>query len=481
VSESSREELLAVIAAQSRAIEDLTVLNAEQGERIAVQAEMIAELERRLGRNSRNSSQPPSADGPAAPVRRSRRGTTNRKPGKQPGSEGKTLRLVDDPDEVIDHVPAACVGCGGDLSAAAAAGWGRRQVHDIPPVSVTVTEHRLHRRQCPCGTTTTAPAPDGVDGTAVYGPALRALAVYLLVYQHIPVARAAELIADLTGAAVSTGWVCSTLTRAANVLVDVEAMTKTLITLATIGHFDETSLNVNGSKWWLHVASTETLTAYHLHASRGRVAVDEFGVLPAFTGTAVHDALSVYDGPDYLTARHALCCAHISRELTAAAQTHPDQAWPKAALDALHALNHAAHEARATGKKRIPPKAADRLVGNWQQAILCGMADHPERPGRKQSKTRNLLERLRDRDEQVLLFARDLTVPFTNNQAERDLRPVKTQMKISGCARSEHQARAWLRVRGYISTARKNGINAIAALSDAITGNPWQPTAFANG
>ncbi len=247
-----------------------------------------------------------------------------RKQGKQPGSEGKTLRLVDDPDAVIDHVPGACAGCGSDLTAAAPAGWGRRQVHDIPPVSVTVTEHRLHRRQCPCGRATTAPAPDGVDGTAVYGPGLRAFAVYLLVYQHIPVARTAELIADLTGAKVSTGWVCSTLTRAANVLVGVEAMTTTLITLATIGHFDETSLNVNGGKWWLHVACTETLTAYHLHRSRGRVAVDEFSVLPAFTGTAVHDALSVYDGENYRAARHALCAAHVCRELTAAAETHPD-------------------------------------------------------------------------------------------------------------------------------------------------------------
>ncbi len=187
-----------MIAAQSRAIEDLTALNAEQGDRIeqlsasnaeqgariATQAELIAELERRLGRNSRNSSQPPSADGPAAPARRSRRGKTARKQGKQPGSEGKTLRLVDDPDTVIDHVPTACAGRGAGLVDAVAGGWQRRQVHDIPPVSVTVIEHRLHRRQCPCGRTTTAPAPDGVDGTAVYGPGLRAFAVYLLVYQH---------------------------------------------------------------------------------------------------------------------------------------------------------------------------------------------------------------------------------------------------------------------------------------------------------
>lgn len=179
--------------------------------------------------------------------------------------------------------------------------------------------------------------------------------------------------------------------------------------------------------------------------------------------------------------RHALCCAHIARELTAAAEAHPAQAWPKAALDALHTLNQAAHDARAAGRKQIPPKRRARLIDNWHHAILCGLSEHPERPGRKQSKTRNLLVRLHARDEQVLRFARDLTVPFTNNQAERDLRPIKTQMKISGCARSEHHARAWLRVRGYISTARKNGINTITALHDAITGNPYAPTVFVNG
>lgn len=469
MSEASREQLRALVAAQARAIEELTALNAAQAER-------IAELERRLGQNSRNSSQPPSTDGPAAPARRSSRGKTGRRQGKQPGAEGRTLRLVDDPDTVVDHVPTACGGCGAALAEAIPAGVLRRQVHDIAQVSAAVTEHRLHRLRCACGTTSTAPAPDGVDAPACYGPNLRALAVYLLVYQHVPVARCAELIADLTGAAPSTGWVCSTLTRAADALAEVEALIKTLLAVAHIGHFDETSLNVNGAKWWLHVASTPTLTGYHLHRSRGRDAVKDFGVLPGFTGVAVHDALSVYDGPDYAAARHALCGAHIARELIAAAETHPEQAWPEAALDALHGLNDAAHDARAAAVPQIPPEIAGPLHEHWRHAILCGLAAHPRHDGRKQSKTRNLLERLHSRDEQVLRFARDLTVPFTNNQAERDLRPVKTQMKISGCTRSETSARAWLRIRGYISTARKNHVNTLEALRDAITGNPWKPS-----
>jgi len=266
----SRERLLAMLVAQARAIEELTALNAEQGQRIAEQAERIVELERRLGQNSRNSSKPPSTDGPQAPARRSSRTKFGRKQGKQPGAQGRALRLVEDPDEIVDHLPAACGGCGGGLGDAVAAGVIRRQVHDIPQVSATVTEHRLHRRRCGCGTTTTATAPAGVDAAACYGPNLRALAVYLLVYQHVPVARTAELIADLTGAAVSTGWVCSTLTRAAETLAEVEKLIKTLITMAQVGHFDETTVNVNGVKWWLHVACTDTLTGYHLHRSRGR-------------------------------------------------------------------------------------------------------------------------------------------------------------------------------------------------------------------
>jgi transposase len=371
------------------------------------------------------------------------------------------------------------------LDQARAVGVVRRQVHDIPQVTCRAVEHRLHKRRCArpgCGRVTVATAPAGVNAPVAYGPNLRALAVYLLVYllvyQHVPVERAARLIADVTGARCSTGWISGVLAQAADALADVEALIKTAITLARLVHLihvDETGLNVAGGKQWLHVACTEKLTAYHLHTSRGRKAVNEFGVLPGFTGVVVHDALSVYDGAGYATATHALCGAHLARELVAAAETHPGQAWPKAALDALYGLNDAAHTARNDGLQQIPPEIGDPLLDDWRHAILCGLACHPRCHGRKQSKTRNLLERLRDRDQQVLRFARDLTVPFTNNQAERDLRPTKTQIKISGCHRSTAGAQAWLRIRGYISTARKRAVNVLTALRDAITGNPWKP------
>lgn len=435
----------------------------------------IAELERRLGQNSKNSSRAPSGDRLERSPSRAAQRKGGRKPGKQPGGQGFALRRTESPDAVVDHAPAACGGCGADLVGAASVKVAARQVCDIPEVSATVTEHRLHSCRCTCGQVTEAAAPVGVGAPVQYGPNLRALATYLVIYQHVPVQRAAELIADVTGAHPSTGWVSSVIAATSEQLAPTDALIRTLLILAPVLHVDETTLNVNGHKWWLHVACTGTLTSYFLHPRRGRAAVAEFGILPAFTGVCVHDALSVYDGPDYAGATHALCGAHIARELVAAGQADPDQAWPKAALDAFYELNTAAHRARAQNQSQISPAVLDPLLDRWKHALLCGLAANPRRDGPKQSTTRNLLTRLTTRQEQVLLFARDLRVGFTNNQAERDLRPAKTQLKISGCHRSKGGAQAWLRIRGYISTMRKNGAPVLTGLRDAITGNPWTP------
>ena len=435
-----------------------------------------AELKRRLGQNSRNSSNPPSADGPGqAPPPRSLRRKTGRRPGKQPGAQGFSLELVDDPNVVLDYVPDSCRGCGAVLHDAASAGVVRRQVTDIAPVTATVTEHRLYQRRCGCGKITTADAPVGVAAApASYGPNLRAWVVYALVFQHIPVARVVELVTDLSGARPSTGWVCQVLRDTATVLVGVEKLIRTLLTAAYILHVDETGAKVTGARWWLHVAATDRLTSYHLDRSRGRPAITELGVLDGFTGVVVHDCWASYNA--YTDCQHALCAAHIARELVAADETQPGQHWPTQALDALFALNTAAHHARDHNRSAIPPDVTDPLLKSWRHAILVGLAQHPARPGRKQSKTRNLLERLHTKEADVLRFAHDLSVPFTNNQAERDLRPTKTQMKISGTFRSEVSATAWARIRGYVSTARKHGINAFDAITAAVTGNPWTPT-----
>jgi transposase len=461
----TREQLLVVVAEQAKVVE-------QQALQIEALAKQVAELTRLLKQNSGNSSLPPSSDRGKKPVGQQRRRGSGRKPGKQPGAPGSTLEMVADPDEVIEHVPAACTGCGDDLHDAEPAGVVVRQVRDVPLVKVRVTEHRMHKRACGCGAVTTAPAPAGVDGPACYGPNLRAIAVYLVVYQHVPVERAVQLIADLTGAAPSTGWVSAQIARAADALGDVEALIKTLITLAAVIGVDETSINIAGTAHWLHVARTDTLTAYHCHESRGRKAVNQFGILPAYPGTVVHDALSVYD---CYPATHALCGAHLIRELTAAAQAHPDQHWQAQARSALAELADLAAQARADGLTSIPRRKAAKPLQLYRHGVLVGLAEHPRADGRKQTKTRNLLERMRDREAEILRFTKDLNVPFTNNGSERDLRPIKTQLKISGCHRSVTSAGNWLRVRGYISTVRKNGADVLTAIRDAITGNPWTP------
>jgi transposase len=472
----SREELLALVAAQAQTIAALTARLDGLESRVTGLETENAELKRRLGQNSQNSSKPPSSDGPEhSQAPRSLRGRSGRKPGKQPGAQGFSLKLIDDPDEIVDHLPECCSGCGSGLDMAASAGLVRRQVTDIAPAVATVTEHRLHQRRCHCGKITTAAAPTGVaDAPASYGPNLRAWVVYLLVFQHVPVARVVELVTDLSGARPSTGWVCQVLRTTAETLIEVENLIRTLLTAAHILHVDETGAKVTGARWWLHVAATDTLTTYHLDHSRGRPALTNLGILERFTGIAVHDFWASYNG--YTDCQHALCGAHITRELIAADETDPGQHWPSQAIDTLAALNTAAHTARQEENTQIPSEIADPLLRAWRHAIRVGLSQHPARPGRKQTKTRNLLERLRDRETDVLRFAHDLSVPFTNNQAERDLRPTKTQMKISGTFRSESSATAWARIRGYISTARKNGTTAYDAIHSAITGNPWTPT-----
>jgi transposase len=278
---------------------------------------------------------------------------------------------------------------------------------------------------------------------------------------------------DLAGTRPSAGWVCQVLRDTSAALAEAETLIRTLLTAAHILHVDETGMKVTGTGWWLHVAATDTLTTYHLDESRGRPAITRLGVLTGFTGIAVHDCWASYNA--YTDCEHALCGAHIARELVAAGDTHPDQYWPAQAIEALFALNTAAHTAREQPQPAIPPDTAEPLLHAWRHAILVGLAQHPRRPGRKQSKTRNLLERLQVREANVLRFAHDLTVPFTNNQAERDLRPTKTQMKISGTFRSQTSAKAWARVRGYVSTARKHGVNTFEAIRSAVTGNPWMP------
>lgn len=443
-----------------------------------------AELERQLKANSRNSSKPPSQDVYGKPAPKSLRRKTGRGQGKQRGAAGANLGLVDDPATVVDHVPAACAGCGKGLRRRPDVGVVRRQVHDLPEITPVVTEHRMHQRRCGCGVLTTAPAPAEATGPACYGPNVAALAAYLLTYQHLPLARTAELLAEVTGMTPSTGWVASVLEGLAPELEPFVEVSRAAIAVAPVAHFDETGVRVRGRNQWLHSASTMWLTAYFLHDKRGREAIDAFGVLDGYTGIAVHDGYHSYRTYDL---NHALCNAHHQRELQAAAETYRDQTWPHALSEVLDELNAAAHTARDLDLPAIPDEVLAPLTGRYDSHVREALALHPRnqqghpKGGRpSQSQARRLLERLEKYRSDVLRFAFDLRVPFTNNQAERDIRMTKAQLKTSGGWRTQHGATTWLTVRSYISTVRKNGLNILDALRHAITGTPWLPTNPAN-
>ena len=270
------------------------MLLAERDRVIAQLSARVAELEARLGKNSQNSSKPPSSDAFVKPAPRSLRGKSGRKPGKQTGEPGARLEPKPDPDEIVVHAPAVCGSCGSDLATAAVVGDRRRQVFDLPLIWLWAVEHRAQQRQCGCGTVTTAEFPVQASAPGCYGPRVAALGVYLLGRQHLSVERAAEAMADCFGAPVSTGWLASLLPTAAEGLEGFTTAVRAQLQTAPVAHFDETGGRVAGRLRWIHVAATNTLTLYHRASGRGKDSIDIGGVLPGFAGVAVHDGLSAY-------------------------------------------------------------------------------------------------------------------------------------------------------------------------------------------
>ncbi len=451
---------------------ELKLLVTAQAATIAEQAERIAELERQVAADSHNSSKPPSSDGlRKKPAPKSLRQRTGRKPGRAKGDPGGRLEQVADPDAIIDHHPEVCGGCGQALTSAKSTGYRARQVFDLPEIAPRVTEHRLHQAVCGCGRTTTAEAPGEVPAATVYGPGVRAAICYLSAYQHLPAQRLAEAMGALFALPVSTGTVISVLKRAHDGLAGFETQVKEHLAAAPVAHADESGVRVAGRLHWLHVMCTHLVTFYGVHAQRGRDAMNDLGILPAFAGTLVTDALASYTV--YGNAK-ALCGAHVLRELIAVTEdTRGDQAWAKAMIDVLIEAKDAVADALAAGQSALAPDTRTIFQDRYRQAALCGIAANPYSGTGPRSKARALAERLRDRTDEYQRYMTDFTVPFDNNAAERDLRMVKVQQKISGSWRTLTGARRFARIRSYISTVRKHGINPLAALRDLFAGRPW--------
>ena len=458
----------------------LYALVAAQAAQVAVLTARVAQLEARLGAHSQNSHRPPSSDGPRTPPR-SQRTRSGKGPGGQPGHPGQTLGMVATPDAVVPHHPAQCARCGRALGAVPATAVARRQVVDLPPLALVVTEHQAATVCCPhCHHATTAPFPPAVSQAVQYGPQLLGLGVYLRHYQLLPYQRVADLLRDLFGRGPSPGTLHTASLRATAALAPVEAALKTALAAAPVAHADETSITVAGQRRWVHVVSTPTLTHYAWHAKRGHAATDVIGVLPAFAGRLIHDGWASYW---HYPCQHGLCNAHHLRELTAVAEG-PGQGWAADLRALLLAIRQQGVAGRAAGLTASPPAARDAAVARYRELLAQGYAANPP-PARtpngpqvgrlKRTPARNLLDRLATHEEAVLACLHDWAVPFDNNQAERDLRMIKVQQKISGTFRDDTGADAFCRIRSYVATLRKQARLLLTALALTLAGQPPLP------
>jgi transposase len=451
--------------------------NAALREQVTVLAARVQELEARLAKDSHNSSKPPSTDGLGRKTKSLRR-RSGKKPGGQIGHRGNTLRLVASPDAVVEHRPPVCSSCQTPLLASAPVVLReRRQVHELPPVQLQVTEHQALYVRCPvCQAVSVGTLPPEVPSRAQYGPRLRALAVYLVEQQLVPYGRVREVLADLVGAALSVGTLVEWVSQAATALAPVEACIKAALCQAPVLHNDETGVRQAGRLAWVHVASTTQLTHYGVHPKRGAEATTDIGILPTYQGVSMHDGWKPYRA--HTGCRHALCNIHHLRELTFLHEQY-HQAWAKDLKELLREMKAVTDQARTTGATHLPPQERAGLVARYTALLAAGLAANPpparqrHRRGRlKQSPARNLLERLWLGQEEVLAFLDDLTIPFDNNQAERDLRMLKVQQKISGCFRSTRGGTAFGRIRSYLSSLSKQGIKCLVALEAVFTGQP---------
>ncbi|QOC93892.1 IS66 family transposase [Micromonospora craniellae] len=474
-SQPSYEQLLALNADLFARLDQALGRIAELEADLSTAKCRIADLEAQLKQSSKNSSKPPSTDGLAKPAPKSLRGRSGRGPGRPAGQPGTTLEQVADPDVIVRHTPEVCAGCDNDLAGAAEVSVTRRQVFDIPEPTVVVTEHQIVTLACPCGHRTTGIGPAEATAPAVYGPRIAAIGVYLLHGQFLSIGRTADALRDLFGLPVAAATVTAWVTRTAlGIIEQVLPVIRDRIRQAPVVHFDETGMRVEGRLAWLHSASTGTDVLLTAHRRRGAAAIDDAGVLPGFTGVAVHDAWAPYD--TYTSANHALCNAHVLRELVYVTDTAtgPTADLATQAINALRRLNRLADDAH-TGQDTANPDALREQQHLLRSAVVLGAQATAGRDGKLQRKHHALFVRLRDRRDDYLRFVTDPAVPFDNNAAEQTIRMPKLRIKVSGSMRTMTGAEHFAAIRSYTATAIRQGNNMLDALIQAVTGNPWIP------
>jgi len=471
------------IRAKARQGEDAVVaLVGELIQVIAQLAKRVQELEDKQAKNSNNSSKPPSSDGMSKPKRtRSLRKSSGKKSGAQEGHPGHRLEMAEKPDRVKRYSVERCAQCQASLEKTSVQRIEKRQEYELAPIRLMVIEHQTEVKCCPdCGCENQAEFPVGITQPTQYGPDFKALLVYLNQRQFIPLERVVEFCEDVIGHPVGEGTIVDAGHQAAQVVEPVNQRIKQYLAETDEAvHFDESSLRVNRDNYWVHSAGTERATNYHLDEKRGTVGIDQAGILPHRIGKSVHDDWAAYY--TYENADHASCNAHHLREFAFLQERYP-QDWEGAMVELLLSIKETVAEAVAQGQSCLAQEQVIAFEIRYDELVQQGLALNPvpeRRPGQrgkvKQPPPKNLLDRLRDHKAAVLAFMYDFKVPFDNNLAEGDIRMVKLKQKISGCFRSEDGGKTFCAIRGYLSTARKNGFRAFEALKLAMHGTPYVP------
>ena len=455
---------------------DRDKLIGEQGKMILMLEARVTELENNQKKNSSNSSKPPSSDIGKPKQTKSLRTSSGKKPGGQTGHAGETLSFSTTPDEIITHAVSQCSCCGKNLSGVDARDRECRQVYDIPPIKIIITEHQSEIKSCPkCNATTKAAFPTGVNSSFQYGTRVQAFAAYLTQQQLLPYARTAQIFQDIFGHPISQSFLVNNNKRFAKKLEPFIKELKEKLLQQPVLHADETGYYYKGERNWLHTLCTKTHTLYMPHEERGKQAMDGMGILPNYKGTVVHDFWKPYNT---FACRHALCNVHHLRDLTFCEEVLKCSwaAKMKQFLLKYYQKVKAEKESGATsltkGQLKYVFKIYNELINEGRELYPPPEKVKGKRGAAKKNKSHNLLERFYNFKYSVLAFLIDFAIPFGNNDAEQAIRMMKVKQKVSGCFRSEQGAKDFATIRSYIATMHKQGYSIFEAMETAISGNP---------
>ena len=444
----------------------------------------IKELQRQLGLNSQNSSKPPSTDGFKKPRTKSLRQSSGKKVGGQKAHKGSCQKIPHEPDEVKQHYPDKCLTCP-HLSECKSSGsvfqCGQSRFVIDAKIETIVTEHQaMEVAHCPCSNEKlSATFPSDVKAYTQYGSTISVLATIFNTFGAVSTNRIQTIFKNLLDVTISEATILSMIDKGASLVTDTVKQIKAHIeTNSDIAHADETGLNVNSQKYWVHTASTDKYTYLILHKRRGLEGVKANGAIVDYKGVVVHDCWGPYFKLDNI--KHSVCCAHILRELNGVIDAEESHVWAKRFKHLLLNMKKSKEQALDSNKTELDESLLKLLLKEYDEILDYADIEFPspkkvEGKGRgrtKKGKTRSLIERLRKLKDEVCRFVQDFTVPFDNNLAERDLRNIKTKIKVSGCFRTTEGAENYLKIMSYIGTAKKNGINAVKALKAAFDGTP---------